>query len=170
MNRHCTYKQTVELVKKLKSQGKFIGIRTTYMVGFPGETKKDYLTLLKFIIKNKLTNVGFFAYSREPGTEAYNFDNQIDEATKNRRLVWLVRWQKRMHRKIAKENHLGKTYKVICEGFDKERNMYVGRSEYQAPEIDTSIYFTSDKPLKVGEFYDVKINKLSDYDIEGERL
>ena len=170
MNRHCTYDQTVELISKLKSHGQFISIRTTYMVGFPGETKKDFKILYNFIKNNRLTNVGFFKYSREQGTQAYDFDDQVDETTKNKRLIKLVKLQKKKHRQVAAMNHVGKTYKVVCEGFDKERNMYVGRSQYQAPEIDTSIYFSSKKPLVVGEFYDVFIKRLSDYDIEGEIL
>ena len=170
MNRHCTYDQTRELILKLKSHGQFVSIRTTYMVGFPGETKKDFKILYNFIKGNRLTNVGFFKYSREPGTQAYDFDDQVDEATKNKRLIKLVKLQKKKHRQVAAMNHVGKTYKVVCEGFDKERKMYVGRSQYQAPEIDTSIYFSSKKPLAVGEFYNVLIKKLSDYDIEGEVL
>ena len=170
MNRHCSYDQTKELISKLKSRGKFISIRTTYMVGFPGETTKDFNLLYDFIKNNRLTNVGFFAYSREPGTLAYDFEDQVDEATKNKRLIKLVKLQKKKHRQVAEMNHVGKTYKVLCEGFDEDRKMFVGRSEYQAPEIDTNIFFTSLKPIKVGEFYEVKIKKLIDYDLEGEVL
>lgn len=170
MNRHCTHEQTEELVKKIKSQGKFIAIRTTYMVGFPGETKKDFVELYNFIKHNRLTNVGFFAYSREPGTEAYKFEDQVDEETKNKRLVKLVKLQKKIHKKIAVRDHVGKTYDVICEGFDEGRRMYVGRSQYQAPEIDTSVFFTSREPIMIGEIYKIKIKKVVEYDLEGEKV
>ena len=170
MNRHCSYEQTKQLIKKLKSRGQFISIRTTYMVGFPGETKKDFKLLYNFIKNNRLTNVGFFAYSREPGTLAYEMDDQVSDSVKNKRLVKLVKLQKRKHRQVASMNHVGKTYKVVCEGYNKDRRIYIGRSEYQAPEIDTNIYFTSKRPIEVGEFVDVRIKKLLEYDLGGEVL
>lgn len=170
MNRHCNYEQTVSLIKKLKAASKFIAIRTTYMVGFPGETKQDFKLLYNFIKNNKLSNVGFFAYSREAGTEAFDMPDQVDEALKSRRLVKLVKLQKRIHSRIAAKNHVGKVYDCICEGFDQARKMYVGRSQYQAPEIDTNVYFVSREPIAVGEIYKIKIKRLVGYDLEGVKL
>ena len=170
MNRNCTYETTKQLIDKFNQRNEQISVRTTYMVGFPGETKKDFKLLYNFINKYRITNVGFFKYSREPGTAAYDFEDQVDEATKNKRLVKLVKLQKKKHLQSAAKNHLGKTYKVICEGYDEHKKMYVGRSEYQAPEIDTNIFFRSKTHAVVGEFYNVYINKISDYDLEGEVL
>ena len=170
MNRHCTNEQTIALIKKLKAQKEFIAIRTTYMVGFPGETKQDFKALYNFIKNNKLSNVGFFAYSREAGTEAFDMPDQVDESVKNKRLVKLVRLQKKIHSRVAAKNHVGKVYDVICEGFDSARRMYVGRNQYQAPEIDTNIYFVSREPIMVGEIYKVKVKKLVGYDLEGVKL
>ena len=170
MNRRCNYEYTVSLIKKLKKEPNFISIRTTYMVGFPGETKKDFKLLYNFIKHNKLSNVGFFAYSREAGTEAFDLPNQVDEVVKSRRLVKLVKLQKQIHRRVAKKKHVGNTYDVLCEGFDNVRKLYFGRSQYQAPEIDTCVFFSSREPVLAGEFYKIKINKVVDYDLEGERI
>lgn len=170
MNRHVTETETIELAKKLTTASEFIAVRTTFMVGFPGETKKEFNHLYAFIKQYKLTNVGFFAFSREAGTEAFNMLDQIDEATKNRRLIKLVKLQKKIHRHNAKKNFVGKIIEVVCESFDDSIGLFVGRSQYQAPEIDTLVFFRADTQVKVGEFVKIKIKKVRNYDLEGEKI
>ena len=169
MNRKITHEQVEELVTKLKTEVPNISIRTTFMVGFPNETKEDFEELCNFLKKHELENVGFFAYSKENGTVSARFENQIDDWTKQKRLVKLARLQK----KIVKKNNrkkIGQIQRVLLEGVDYAKNRYYGRNEGQAPDIDTICYFTSDRRLEVGEFYDVLIKRVKGYDLIGERV
>ena len=169
MNRKITKNEIVDLVERLKAEVPDISIRTTFMVGFPNETKEDFEELCEFLKTYELENVGFFAYSKENGTVSARFEGQIDDWTKQKRLVKLARIQKKIVKKNNR-NKIGKIYRVICEGVDYHKNRYYGRTEGQAPEIDTIVYFTSDRHLEVGEFYDVLIKKSKGYDLVGERV
>lgn len=167
MNRHTDKKQIVELIEKIKKQPKFIAIRTTFMVGFPGETQEDFDELYEFIKKYQLTHVGFFTYSREEQTPSAKMPNQIAENIKKKRLVELVKLQK----KIALKNNsewIGKTVDVCYEGIDYEAGMLFGRTQYQSPEIDTVVYFNTSLPLELGKMYKVKIKKVRGYDLVGQ--
>ena len=113
-----------------------------------------------------MTNVGFFTYSREDGTVAARLENQIDEITKKRRLLKAVRVQKNIVKQYNK-SLVGKTIKVLYEGIDSETGKDFGRSEYQAPDIDTITFITNGGRLKVGEFYNVTIDKVKGYDLYG---
>ena len=167
MNRHTNKKEIVKLIEKMQSQKAFIAIRTTFMVGFPGETEEDFKELYDFIAKYKLTHVGFFAYSKEDGTPSAKMPDQIPEKIKQKRLIKLIKLQ----RKIVAENNkqfIGKTLNVVVEGIDYDKAMFFGRSEYQAPEIDTVVYFKSKTDLNVGSIYNIKITKVRGYDLVGE--
>ena len=169
MNRHITYQEIVALVEKIQALPKHIAIRTTFMVGFPGETNEDFNLLLRFVKKYKLRNVGFFAYSREEGTVAGKMPEQIPEAIKQKRLVKLVKEQKR---NVLQTNRklIGKELDVVYEGIDYEQELFFGRTQRQAPEIDTLVYFSSKTPVDIGEMYKIKIKKVKDYDIKGEKI
>ncbi len=167
MNRRTTHGDIVNLLDKIQSQPVYIGIRTTLMVGFPGETEQDFDELCEFVQRYKLMHVGFFAYSKEEGTAAALLPEQINEDVKRKRLLKLVR----MQRKIAQEinnRFIGKTIEVCYEGIDYDRQLFFGRSEYQTPEADTLVFFKSKHPLEIGKYYKVKITKSFGYDLKGE--
>ena len=168
MNRRIDHDGVVNLVEKIKYLPQFVAIRTTFMVGFPGETEEDFLELYNFIKKYPLLHVGFFAYSPEEGTPSSKYPNQVPEKVKQKRLIKLVKLQ----RKIVKKqnlNFIGETVKVCYEGIDYSKARFFGRTEYQAPEIDTLVYFKSKERVDIGEFYDVKINKVKEYDLQGDK-
>ena len=169
MNRKITKNKIVDLLDKIRSGDRHIAVRSTFIVGFPGETKQNFNELLEFLLKYKMPNVGFFAYSREDGTVAARFDNQVDEITKKQRLMKAMKVQRKI---IAEYNNrfLNKTLKVLVEGQDLNKGLYYGRTEYQAPDIDTLTYFESDEPIELGQFYMVKINKIKGYDLFGTKI
>ena len=167
MNRKTNHADIVKLLEKIKKAPEFIAIRTTYMVGFPGETEEDFAELVKFIQEFKLMHVGFFAYSREQDTTAANFVDQVDDDIKTRRLLKLMRIQQRIAREIN-NSFVGKTIEVCYEGIDYKKQLFFGRSEYQTPEADTLVFFKSKRPIDIGKYYKVKITKVRGYDLQGE--
>ena len=169
MNRKGTGEEYLSLVERLKSEVSGIAIRSTFITGFPTETEEDFNALVEFLEKAKLFNAGFFKYSREEDTAAYNLDGQIAEGVKTKRLKKLYSVQK----KIVKENFKalkGKTFKVFAEGFDENELVYYGRAYFNAPDVDGKVKFFSGEEVIYGEFYDVKITGSNGYDLYGERL
>ena len=169
MNRRVNQEDIITLIEKIRALNNFVAIRTTFMVGFPGETEADHKQLVNFIKKQKLTHVGFFTYSREEHTPSFKFDDQVPENIKQKRLIELVKIQK----KIAHENSkkmVGKVLDVCYEGIDYEKSLFFGRSMYEAPEIDTITYFKSADVVDVGNHYNIKIKKVRGYDLQGEKL
>lgn len=166
MNRHINGAQVREIVEKLQSGVPGIAIRSTFIVGFPGETKQHFNELVDFVKTYKLPNVGFFTYSREDGTVAARLPDQVDETTKKRRLLKVAKAQKKVVVEYNK-SLVGETLEVLLEGFDERKGLYFGRTTYQAPDIDTLVYFGSERELRVGEFYDCIIVKVKGYDLLG---
>ena len=166
MNRKGTFSEYITLIEKLKSEIPNIAIRSTFIAGFPGETKKDFKTLCKFLKMAKLTNCGFFAYSREEGTPAYRLPDQIDEKVKQKRVKKLYAIQKRISKNNLKK-FVGKTISVICDGIDYDEQSFYGRAYFSAPDIDGRVYFSSNELINQGEIYKVKILKTNDYDLYG---
>ena len=113
-------------------------------------------------------HVGFFAYSQEEGTPSASMPNQVPEKIKQKRLVKLVKLQRKIARKENKK-FINKTVEVCYEGIDYSRAKFFGRTQYQAPEVDTLVYFKSRERADIGEFYKIKITKTKDYDLQGER-
>ncbi len=167
MNRKTSHKDIETLITKIKKADKFIAVRTTFMTGFPGETDKDFNELCEFVEKFKLMHVGFFAYSKEQDTPAAAMPNQIDEDIKTRRLLKLIKIQKKVAAEVNK-SFVGKTLEVCYEGIDYDKQLFFGRCEYQTPEADTLVFFKSKKPIDIGKFYKVKITKVKGYDLQGE--
>ena len=167
MNRKTTHGDVVNLIDKIQSQPIHIAIRTTIMVGFPGETEQDFNELCAFVERYKLMHVGFFAYSKEEGTAAALLPDQISEETKRKRVLKLVRIQKKIAQEVNRR-FVGKTIEVCYEGIDYDRQLFFGRSEYQTPEADTLVFFKSKHPLEIGKYYKVKITKALGYDLKGE--
>lgn len=154
MGRHTTYESTIELIKKVKDKG--IKVRTTFITGFPGEGEKEYELLKSFIENKNVDFAGFFPYSKEEGTPAYKLKGQIDKKTKQKRARELSKLQQAA---IIEKNEslVGQVFKIIYDGIDYERQLFVGRAEWQTPDIDSQIYFESDKEVSIGQFYLVEI-------------
>ena len=166
MNRPTTYESLCTLVEKIRAQKKPIAIRTTLMVGFPSETDKEFDRLYNFVKTYALDHVGAFMYSQEEGTPAAKLPNQVEEAVKLERFSALGT----LHLdNTLKRNKMqvGKTLPVVYEGIDFDKNLFYGRTEYNAPDIDTLVYFKGEF-ADVGKVYNVKITDFDQYDLVGE--
>ncbi len=165
MNRHGGSALIREVVAKLRKEIPDIVIRTTFIVGFPGETDEDFSELCKFVNEQRFERVGVFTYSREEGTPAYKME-QIDEQTKLDRYDILMRDQLEINEEYN-EKKISQTLKVLTEGYDIISESYYGRSYADAPEIDGKIYFRGRKGIAPGTFVDVLIEKVLEYDLCG---
>lgn len=166
MGRRSNKAQIEQLFGKLRGRG--IAVRTTFIVGFPGETEEQFEELEAFVERFRPDHVGVFAYSKEDGTPAARMKEQIAQSVKKQRVDRLGRLTAR----LAKERNaalVGQTLKVIYENIDYDRNMFVGRTEWDAPEIDGLVYFTADF-VDVGKVYSVKITGFDGYDLIGEKV
>lgn len=164
MGRHSSYSELTELMKKLDERK--IALRTTFMVGFPGETEEDFKLLCDFTEKYKPARVGIFAYSKEEGTPSCRMKGQIPKSVKLHRVNELGK----IYLDCVKKHNaglVGKTLEVIYEDMDYDRGCFVGRTQYDAPEIDANVYFTGEF-ADVGSFYNVKITGYDGYDLIGE--
>lgn len=169
MNRHGSSETIKSTIKKLRDSIPGICIRTTVMVGFPGETDEDFTQLCEFVSAEKFERLGAFSYSAEEGTEAASMPCQIDEQVKQQRYDIVMREQLKVSDGLNAKQ-LGKTASVLCEGYDAVAESYYGRSAFDAPDIDTKIFFTNkagNKRIKPGEFVNIKITETLDYDLVG---
>ena len=166
MNRHGDSQMIKDVVAKLRREIPEIVIRTTLIVGFPGETEEDFAELCEYVKEARFDRLGCFTYSREEDTPAYDMPDQIDEQLKNDRMDIIMREQLT----INEENNrkmIGKTIRVLCEDYDAVGEIHFGRSAADAPEIDGKVYFKSEQRIAAGSFVDVKIRKVLDYDLIG---
>lgn len=167
MNRHGDRKSLTELIAKLRRKMPDLCLRTTFITGFPGETSEQFEELAEFVKEIKFDRLGCFAYSPEEGTPATAFENQVDDAEKAHRGELIMDSQYGIvidnNRKLV-----GRTLKVIVDGYDFENCCYLGRSYKDAPEIDGRISFTSERELIPGSFVDVLITDLDEYDLIGD--
>ena len=166
MNRFGSYDSLKELLLKMKNKIPNLSLRTTFMVGFPGETEEQFEELCRFVKDIKFDKMGCFAYSAEEDTPAFEFDNQIDEDIKMKRADVLMDIQYTITEE-ANQSRVGNTYKVIVD--EKDGDKYIGRSYLDSPEIDSGIIFTSDTEIPIGSFVDVRITDYDGYDLIGER-
>lgn len=167
MNRRDSRESLEALIKKLRERIPDLTLRTTLIVGFPGETQEEFTQLCEFVREIRFERLGVFTYSQEEGTPAAKMTNQIDEEVKKRRQEVIMDEQSR----IVEENNqkmLGKTIEVLCEGFDRYAECMFGRSRADAPDIDGKVFFTAEKRPKPGSFVNVKITDVCDYDLIGE--
>ncbi len=166
MNRKSSYDELIEIILKLRREISDIVLRTTIIVGFPGETKEDFESLLEFVTKMKFDKLGVFAYSKEEGTPAYDLPNQVNENQKISRKNRLMKLQKKISTEKM-ETNIGKTFNVIVDECFENDNCF-GRSYMDCPGIDGGIFFKTDSPLKPGDSVFVKITKAAEYDLLGE--
>ena len=169
MNRHGGTALIKETVKKLRNEVKGITLRTTAMVGFPGETEEDFRELCEYVKEAKFDRFGAFTYSKEEGTSAALLDGEIDEQVKQDRYDILMQTQLTVSEELNRKK-VGKTLTVLCDGFDTVAEVYFGRSAQDAPDVDGKVYFSSVRRIKPGEFVKVKIDEALDYDLVGRAL
>ncbi|MDY5242194.1 MAG: 30S ribosomal protein S12 methylthiotransferase RimO [Eubacterium sp.] len=155
------------LISKMRKALPDLALRTTFMVGFPGETDEQFENLCKFTEDVKFDKMGCFTFSPEEDTPAYDMQNQIDDDVKVRRQEVLMNKQYSITEELNKQR-IGKIYKVIIDTFDGEK--YVGRSYMDSPEIDSGIIFTCDNNLNIGDFVNVEITDYNGYDLIGEAI
>ncbi len=168
MNRHGDSACIKDAVSRIRAAVPDVVLRTTAIVGFPGETEEDFEELCRYVLDAKFERFGAFPYSREENTPAYDFDGQIDEQVKQDRYDILMRHQLSVSEEIEK-SFVGKTLRVLCEDFDHVSEAWVGRSYMDAPDVDGKVFFTSPSGTKFtpGEFVDVVITEALDYDLVG---
>ena len=165
MRRRSTEASIENTIERLRAKIPDIHIRTTFIVGFPGETDDDYEKLYAFVDKMRFARLGVFAYSQEENTPAGEMENQIDEDVKEERLDGIMRRQLDISLELNKEK-IGQTLEVLVEEQDEDGS-WLGRSRYDATEIDNSVIFTSNRSLKPGDIVNVRINDAFDYDLVG---
>jgi ribosomal protein S12 methylthiotransferase len=166
MNRKTSKENLEEIIKKIRSYDAESIIRTTIIVGFPGETEDDFEQLLSFVKKIKFDRLGAFTYSNEEGTPAFLLPNQIEDDVKNERRDALMSMQMGISEKICLDK-LGKTYEVLIEEIAEEGKILVGRTKFDSPDIDGVVYVHTEKQLAIGTFVNVTITDALEYDLIG---
>ncbi len=165
MNRRSTAASIDDTLRRLTAAIPDIHVRTTLIVGFPGESEEDFEQLVEFVEREKFARLGVFTYSQEENTAAGEMENQIDEELKDERLDAIMRRQIDISLAWNREK-VGKIFEVLVEERDEDGS-YIGRTRYDAPEIDNSVIFTSEQELSAGDIVNVKITDAFDYDLVG---
>lgn len=166
MQRHVTKQQTYDLISLMRERVPGIHLRTTMMVGFPGETDEDFNELIEFVKFAKFDRLGAFAYSEEEGTySAEHYEDDVPEEVKQSRLDKLMAVQQRISAELTAKK-VGQTFKVIIDRI--EGDYYIGRTEFDSPEVDPEVLIPlSDGELGIGQFYQVTVSDSDDFDLYG---
>ena len=166
MKRQINRKKSIELINIIRQEYPDIALRTTILVGHPGESQEDFSQLLEILEEIKFDRLGVFTYSEEEDTyAAENFKDEISEETKNQRKEEILELQQQISMEVN-NRMIGKTYKVLIDRL--EGDFYIGRTEFDSPEVDNEILINRfEKQLRIGEFYQVKMNRAEEYDIYG---
>lgn len=169
MNRRGDSVYLREVIAKIRAAMPDAVIRTTFIVGFPGEGEKEFENLAEFVNEIEFDRLGCFSFSPQEGTPAFDFKNQVEEDVKLRRGEIIMQDQLEIVT-VKNQERIGKTYKVIVEDYDGYSDSYSGRTYMDAPEIDGQISFTTDKHYEVGEFAEVTVIGVNDYDLIGKDI
>ena len=168
MRRNITKAETYELLERMRREVPGIHLRTTLMVGHPGETEQDFEELIRFVKAIRFESMGAFAYSHEEGTYAYqHYKDEIPQEVKQDRLDYLMRVQEGISADVN-ASKVGQTFRVIVDR--EEEDFYVGRTQYDSPEVDPEILISKDTPLSPGSFYQVKVIDAQAFDLYGKVL
>lgn len=167
MNRRGDQALIRNVISNLRTEIPDVVIRTTFIVGFPGEGEEEFETLAEFVNEIEFDRLGVFTFSPQEGTPAFDMEDQVDEDIKTRRGEVIMQDQYSIMEEKNNEK-IGKTYKVVVEDYDGYSDSYTGRTYMDAPEIDGLVKFTSHKDLDIGDFVDVEIFDVEDYDLIGE--
>ena len=166
MRRGITRERTDDLIKKIKDINPDISIRTTLIVGHPGEEEKHFQEMCDFVSRNRFDRLGVFTYSHEEGTHSHSFEDNVPETVKRKRYNSIMSLQQKISHEINQEK-VGKTFKVLIDRGDK--NNYFGRTEFDSPEVDNEVIIpVKNSHLRIGEFYDAKIVGARAYDLVGK--
>lgn len=166
MQRHTTGRETIELLQAMRREVPGISIRTTLMVGFPGETEEDFEELMDFVRTIRFDRMGAFAYSEEEGTfAAEHYEDDVPEETKQNRLDRLMDLQEKISAELCAEK-VGREYKVVIDR--KEGEYYIGRTEHDSPEVDCEVLIPASTPLAIGSFHQARITGADEYDLYAE--
>ena len=168
MRRNITKAETYELLERMRREVPGIHLRTTLMVGHPGETEQDFEELIRFVKDIRFERMGAFAYSHEEGPYAYqHYKDEIPQEVKQDRLDYLMRVQEGISADVN-ASKVGQTFRVIVDR--EEEDFYVGRTQYDSPEVDPEILISKDTPLSPGSFYQVKVIDAQAFDLYGKVL
>lgn len=166
MRRHVTKQETYDLVSRLREEVPGIHLRTTLLTGHPGETEEDFEELIEFVRWAKFERMGAFPYSEEDGTySCKNYEDDIPFEVKQQRVDDLMAVQQRISKKIN-EDKVGQTLKVIIDR--EEADYFIGRTEFDSPEVDPEVLVSKKQPLAIGEFYNVNITGAEEFELYGE--
>lgn len=166
MRRHISAQEQNDLIRTIRQEVPGICLRTTLMVGHPGETEEDFEALVQFVKTMRFERMGAFAFSNEEGTyAAEHYEDDIPEEVKQQRLDKLMRIQEQIAGEIS-ESRIGKTLRTIIDR--EEDDYYVGRTEWDSPEVDCEVLISKQTPLKIGAFYNIKITGSENFDLYGE--
>jgi ribosomal protein S12 methylthiotransferase len=169
MNRRSDSEGIRSLLKKLRSEVEGVCIRTSIIVGFPGEGEEEFDELCDFLREEKMERVGFFAFSPEEGTPAYDMPGAPDAEEVQRRIEVLTDIQDRIMEEYNRKC-IGKVFDVLCEGYDSIVKYYFGRTYADSPEIDGKVFFTSSRAIKTGDIVEVMMEDTLDGDLMGKAL
>ncbi len=169
MNRHGDSAMIRALIEKLRREIPDLALRTTFIVGFPGESEQDFEELCRFVGEVRFEHLGVFPYSAEEGTPAARLPDQIDEQTKQDRADIIMKAQMQINTE-QNEQKIGQVIRVLVEDFDPVSEAHFGRSAADAPEIDGKVYFKADRRVAPGSMIDVKIRDVVDYDLYGRGI
>lgn len=169
MARRTSREETIEKIAKIREKMPDSVIRTSIIVGFPGETEEQFNELYDFVKETRFDRMGVFAYSQEEGTPAAEFKDQIGEDIKQKRLDKLMTLQQGISLALNKEK-VGKTLEVIVEGYDEENFLFYGRSRYDSIDVDGTVYFGTEDEVECGDIVNVKILEGDEYDLYGQAI
>lgn len=165
MRRGITREKTEKLLKDIRKQVPNIGIRTTLIVGFPGETEADFEEMLKFVEESRFERLGVFAYSHEEDTHAFNFEDDVPEEVKQERVNTVMELQEQISLELN-EQKIGKVFKVLIDRV--ESGQFIGRTEFDSPEVDNEVIIDAKEHfLRVGDFAQIKITDATEFDLTG---
>ena len=166
MRRGTTKAKTTKLLKEFREAVPEMAIRTTLIVGYPGETEEDFQTLKEWVQETRFERLGCFTYSHEENTHAYQLEDDVPEEVKMQRANEIMEIQSQISWELNQQK-IGQTFRVLIDR--KEGNYYVGRTEFDSPDVDNEVLISADKGyLRTGDFYEVRINAAEDFDLYGE--
>ncbi len=166
MKRAIGAEESRELIREIREKVPGIAIRTTMLLGYPGETDEDFNELLEFVMESRFERLGVFTYSPEEGTSSYEIKDDVPEAIKQERMEALLALQQDISLELNEEK-IGKTFKVIIDG--PGGGMICGRTEFDSPEVDNEVIISA-TGLEAGEFHNIRISSASEFDLKGEKV